>query len=109
MQGTGGQEELDEAAAEAAAAGMGEGVTGAVAWAKVDLNHRPHPYQGCALTELSYWPKCESWKRTGARVVARTMGPIRAPQAGKGCDADAGTFKRMFLACYARSCRERGK
>jgi hypothetical protein len=22
--------------------------------AGVDLNHRPHPYQGCALTKLSY-------------------------------------------------------
>src|SRR5438093_9801713 len=22
----------------------------------MDLNHRPHPYQGCALTELSYGP-----------------------------------------------------
>ena len=25
-------------------------------WAWVDLNHRPHPYQGCALTKLSYRP-----------------------------------------------------
>jgi hypothetical protein len=25
-------------------------------WAQMDLNHRPHPYQGCALTELSYGP-----------------------------------------------------
>src|SRR4029453_7726541 len=27
------------------------------AWAWLDLNQRPHPYQGCALTELSYRPK----------------------------------------------------
>jgi hypothetical protein len=27
-----------------------------LAWAKEDLNLRPHPYQGCALTKLSYWP-----------------------------------------------------
>jgi hypothetical protein len=26
-------------------------------WAKEDLNLRPHPYQGCALTKLSYWPE----------------------------------------------------
>jgi hypothetical protein len=26
-------------------------------WAQMDLNHRPHPYQGCALTELSYGPE----------------------------------------------------
>src|SRR6185295_11055383 len=25
-------------------------------WAWLDLNQRPHPYQGCALTELSYRP-----------------------------------------------------
>jgi hypothetical protein len=25
-------------------------------WAHVDLNHGPHPYQGCALTGLSYGP-----------------------------------------------------
>src|SRR5438105_15197447 len=25
-------------------------------WAWMDLNHRPHPYQGCALTKLSYRP-----------------------------------------------------
>ena len=26
-------------------------------WVWVDLNRRPHPYQGCALTKLSYKPK----------------------------------------------------
>ena len=26
-------------------------------WARVDSNHRPHPYQGCALTGLSYGPR----------------------------------------------------
>ena len=25
-------------------------------WAIQDLNLRPHPYQGCALTKLSYRP-----------------------------------------------------
>src|SRR5579863_7846214 len=29
----------------------------AAAWAWMDLNHRPHPYQVCALTELSYRPR----------------------------------------------------
>ena len=27
-----------------------------VLWAQLDLNQRPHPYQGCALSELSYGP-----------------------------------------------------
>ena len=31
-------------------------VQGFSKWAQMDLNHRPHPYQGCALTELSYGP-----------------------------------------------------
>ena len=26
-------------------------------WARVDLNYRPHAYQACALTRLSYGPK----------------------------------------------------
>ena len=25
-------------------------------WAWMELNHRPHAYQACALTELSYRP-----------------------------------------------------
>ena len=25
-------------------------------WARVDLNYRPHAYQACALTRLSYGP-----------------------------------------------------
>jgi len=35
-------------------------------WAKEDLNLRPHPYQGCALTKLSYWP---------GKALARTRTP----------------------------------
>ena len=30
--------------------------SGFVGWAWMDLNHRPLPYQGSALTELSYRP-----------------------------------------------------
>ena len=26
-------------------------------WARVELNHRPHAYQACALTRLSYGPR----------------------------------------------------
>ena len=26
-------------------------------WARVDLNYRPHAYQACALTKLSYRPR----------------------------------------------------
>ena len=29
-------------------------------WAHLDLNQGPHPYQGCALTGLSYGPDGES-------------------------------------------------
>ena len=32
-----------------------------VLWAHVDLNHGPHPYQGCALTGLSYGPLDSSY------------------------------------------------
>jgi hypothetical protein len=31
--------------------------TGSPEWAHLDLNQGPHPYQGCALTELSYGPR----------------------------------------------------
>ncbi|SVA94851.1 uncharacterized protein METZ01_LOCUS147705 [marine metagenome] len=27
-----------------------------ITWAQLELNQRPHPYQGCALTGLSYGP-----------------------------------------------------
>ena len=27
-------------------------------WVWEDLNFRPHPYQGCALNQLSYRPTC---------------------------------------------------
>lgn len=31
-----------------------------ISWAQMDLNHRPHPYQGCALTGLSYEPQSKA-------------------------------------------------
>ena len=40
-------------------------------WAQVDLNHRPHPYQGCALTELSYGPFRIGHPMTGLRAGRR--------------------------------------
>jgi hypothetical protein len=39
-------------------------------WAHLDLNQGPHPYQGCALTELSYGPE-------GARLYQRP--PVQMP------------------------------
>jgi hypothetical protein len=37
-------------------------------WAWMDLNHRPLPYQGSALTELSYRPEaCRSGGRHGEK------------------------------------------
>ena len=40
---------------------------GGLPWAKEDLNLRPHPYQGCALTKLSYWPgTCDGRDRSAA-------------------------------------------
>ena len=37
-------------------------------WVWVDSNHRPHPYQGCALTKLSYRPKLAE----GIRIHSRS-------------------------------------
>ena len=37
----------------------------------MDLNHRPHPYQGCALTELSYGPR-----KAAGRPATRRRHPI---------------------------------
>ena len=44
------------------------GQTGSGWWAWVDLNHRPHPYQGCALASLSYRPNlCHTeWSWSGS-------------------------------------------
>src|SRR5439155_15739087 len=38
-------------------------------WGWMDLNHRPLPYQGSALTELSYSPE-SCWARSAAQSVA---------------------------------------
>ena len=38
------------------AASGSNGVRTAEGWAHLDLNQGPHPYQGCALTNLSYGP-----------------------------------------------------
>ncbi len=32
-------------------------IKGSLQWACLDLNQGPHPYQGCALTRLSYRPE----------------------------------------------------
>ena len=45
-------------------------------WAWVDLNYRPHAYQACALTKLSYRPR--SWPETPR---ARTERALPAPSA----------------------------
>ena len=50
-------------------------------WAHLDLNQGPHPYQGCALTELSYGPE-------GPRVYQR-------PRRGM---PDAGGASRIIAA-----------
>ena len=43
-------------------------------WAQLDLNQRPHPYQGCALTELSYGPKwvadCTTTQRSPSKTTS---------------------------------------
>ena len=50
-------------------------------WAHVDLNHGPRPYQGRALTELSYGPNLD---RGVYRTVplGRQSGPIGAATLG---------------------------
>ena len=45
-------------------------------WAQVDSNHRPHAYQACALTELSYEPIS-----SGGDERNRTAGLLLARQA----------------------------
>ena len=45
-------------------------------WAWVDLNYRPHAYQACALTKLSYRPR--SWPETPR---ARSLRALPAPSA----------------------------
>ena len=51
---------------------LAAGISG---WAHVDLNHGPHPYQGCALTGLSYGPQ-------GERLYQRPRRPILPNIAG---------------------------
>ena len=66
-------------------------------WAHVDLNHGPHPYQGCALTGLSYGPSNgESYKPNSKREKSNlpTAAPLescRSTLAGKSGPYDAGT------------------
>src|SRR6266508_1565200 len=57
-------------------------------WAWLDLNQRPHPYQGCALTELSYRPggRCRglhparrqayAWLRKGVNRAREQRGSV---------------------------------
>src|SRR3954471_11253615 len=44
-------------------------------WAWMDSNHRPHPYQGCALTELSYRP--EAVEEDGTRPFRQSVLALR--------------------------------
>ena len=37
-------------------------------WAWMDLNHRPHAYQACALTKLSYRPRVFRILDNGLRI-----------------------------------------
>src|SRR4029453_7419192 len=62
-------------------------------WAWLDLNQRPHPYQGCALTELSYRPggRCRglhparrqayAWLRKGVYRAREQRGSVEACRA----------------------------
>ena len=45
-------------------------------WAHVDLNHGPRPYQGRALTELSYGPNLGIGKCIAADIAQREPGPM---------------------------------
>ena len=40
-------------------------------WVWVDSNHRPHPYQGCALTKLSYRPKVVCMNQQSANLRSK--------------------------------------
>jgi hypothetical protein len=49
----------------------------------VDLNHRPHAYQACALNQLSYRPGLmfptlqRTFQRTGGAPKGAVLGPWR--------------------------------
>jgi hypothetical protein len=47
-------------------------------WAQMDLNHRPHPYQGCALTELSYGPFRNGNPTCGDAPASSRLGALQA-------------------------------
>ena len=60
----------------------------------MDLNHRPHPYQGCALTALSYGPE---------RAILVAARPSRSEEHGGGPYATAPaapTFYFLKLAIW---------
>ena len=46
-------------------------------WAWVDSNYRPHPYQGCALTRLSYKPKTLGFIVLNNERETRTVNRIK--------------------------------
>ena len=43
-------------------------------WAWVDLNYRPHAYQACALTKLSYRPITLGAHNLGKKLTLRAFG-----------------------------------
>ena len=49
-------------------------------WAQMDLNHRPLPYQGSALTKLSYGPEiaCRDYLTTHPRIHGEVISPVNA-------------------------------
>ena len=42
-------------------------------WAWMDLNHRPHAYQACALTKLSYRPSHNPTSLSAFLVIKRAL------------------------------------
>ncbi len=74
-------------------------------WAYLDLNQGPHPYQGCALTRLSYRPVWTAMVPTrvpkalgGATAPRRRESPYRATMVVVGTDV----WKRGWVAVTLR-------
>ena len=53
------------------------GSLGSYLWAQMDLNHRPRPYQGRALTELSYGPSQGEIINAAAAPAVPAAAPIK--------------------------------
>jgi hypothetical protein len=69
----------------------------------MDLNHRPHPYQGCALTELSYGPGLAGRMSYGATRHPTFVRKRMAPERKRPPQKRGPFLKVTKSACEAQS------